>query len=444
MYRHARKHEWGEMIQQCRLHPDEARYIHPSDGTTALHVAVMSRTGYSPPVHAQEDGHTVEPKVPCPAPLEVIEELLLIHPDASKVLCKINSYTPLAYACLVSGEEWNLDDSAAMVGLFLQHARESLSIYTEGGLSALDVHIISFSYKKREQQADDDIMSGRTSTVVMRYLLEADPCLAHVRIREDKVGGPIELLYRCNSGAFLDAVDLDDKSYLKKRAETGKSVLSTINNWWVWKWTILLLKYGTVPYKKKGAPFLAVQAAAGMVGCPLPVLTLALKAFPKQIRQKDVMQGNKGNLPLHEVSTWPCQQDSESTDPVISSRKGMAISALLQEYPEAALITNNYSQTPLELAVASGTSWDGGVRKLVRANPEAVLAPSLATQLPPFLAAAAAANFPSQESQAPPSSKRPEAMHLKAVAKRDLHAIRTIYGLLRADPSVLTKLHFSD
>eukprot|EP00549_Striatella_unipunctata_P006078 CAMPEP_0118712970 /NCGR_PEP_ID=MMETSP0800-20121206/25197_1 /TAXON_ID=210618 ORGANISM="Striatella unipunctata, Strain CCMP2910" /NCGR_SAMPLE_ID=MMETSP0800 /ASSEMBLY_ACC=CAM_ASM_000638 /LENGTH=84 /DNA_ID=CAMNT_0006618251 /DNA_START=44 /DNA_END=294 /DNA_ORIENTATION=+ len=84
-----------------------------------------------------------------------------------------------------------------------------------------------------------------------------------------------------------------------------------------------------------------------------------MRAFPKQIRERDEM-GEDGDLPLHYVCKWPSIQDGTSSDPVVSSRKFMAISALLQEYPEAANINNNWGRMPLIMAIQSGTSWDGG------------------------------------------------------------------------------------
>jgi hypothetical protein len=179
------------------------------------------------------------------------------------------------------------------------------------------------------------------------------------------------------------------------------------------------------------------QAASGLVGCPLPILTLAMAAFPNQIKEKDEMHGSDGNLPLHEVCSWHCEQDTDSLDPVISSRKGMAIAALLQRYPNAAFACNNNDETPLDLAIATGTTWDGGVRKLVRAYPASASIKSSTTGLFPFMTAATVARSTVNSTLPLPSSKRSLMTHLKNMAKRDLQTVRTIYGLLRADPDVL-------
>jgi hypothetical protein len=430
LYRQSWENDWESVASILVAYPEEARYVH-SDGTTALHMAVMSRTGYVINEEIQQRQ----------APLEIIEGLLQVYPDAAMKVCRTNTYSPLAYACLVVEKDCDLTDAEAIVRLLLKYSPLCTKVTTSGSLSALDIHIVSYS-QKHQDVVEEDPLSGRTNTGVLRTLLEHDPSLAKVRIARDKVSGAIELLYRSNANAFLEVVSLDDiKKRTKRRTSSepqdNKAVISEITKWWVWRWVILLLKYGTLPHKKRGARFFALQSAAGLVGCPLPVLTLAMHAFPKQIRLVDVMYGDDGNLPLHEVCAWPCEYDCTSTDPVISSRKGMAIAALLQEYPEAAGLFNRHSQTPLELAVSTGTTWDIGVRKLCRAYPDAVCRRSKTTGLYPFMTAAVAGGEIARQQCPMPSSKRSLMTHLKNLAKQDLQSVRTIYGLLRTNPLVL-------
>jgi len=259
LYRHAKEQAWEEVAIDCKTHADEASYVCPENGTTALHLAVMSRVGYS--LETEEAKH--------PAPLSLIEELLQVNPEAAKVTCHINTYTPLAYACLVSGLDCCLEETNEMVRLFLEYCPESTSVYTSGGLSAVDVHIVSYSQAMGGRVDEGTHLSGRTSTVVLRTLLESFPCLAKVRITNDKLGGPIEILYRCNSQAFLKLVaeyetkrKEREQNRIMTTAETedkNKQVLARISNWWVWRWTVIILKYETLPQKKKGARFLALQ-----------------------------------------------------------------------------------------------------------------------------------------------------------------------------------------
>lgn len=258
LYRHAKDQAWGAVSDDCKTHAEEASYVCPVEGFTALHLAVMSRSGYS--LETEE--------VKSPAPLSLVEELLQIYPEAAKVTCKINTYTPLAYACLVSGPDC-LEETDEMVRLFLKYCPESTSVFTSGGLSAVDVHIVSYSQAMGGRVEEATHLSGRTSTLVLRTLLEKKPSLANVRINSDKLGGPIEILYRCNSQSFLKLVaeyevkrKEREQNLIRTTAETAdknKEVLARISNWWVWRWAVLILKYETLPKKQKGARFFALQ-----------------------------------------------------------------------------------------------------------------------------------------------------------------------------------------
>eukprot|EP00540_Astrosyne_radiata_P003541 CAMPEP_0116844408 /NCGR_PEP_ID=MMETSP0418-20121206/12669_1 /TAXON_ID=1158023 /ORGANISM="Astrosyne radiata, Strain 13vi08-1A" /LENGTH=510 /DNA_ID=CAMNT_0004475353 /DNA_START=206 /DNA_END=1738 /DNA_ORIENTATION=+ len=428
LYKHAKEFRWDKVDADIRKHPEQAHYIH-HDGTTALHLAVMSRTGYVLDRRNQQIQK---------APYEVIEALLQTHPKACTVLCQMHTYSPLAYACLVVSTECDLEDMQTVVGLILKYCPESTKIFTAAGLSPVDVHILSYSQKMIGKVEDSESI-GRSSTTVLRTLLEHDPSLAEVRISKDRVTGPVEILYRSNKNTFVEAVAADDvkQATREKSIASSNAVIAQVTSWWVWRWVILIFKYTTLKKRKKGARFLALHAASGVVGCPLPVLTLAMSAFPKQISMPDEMNPDVGNLPLHEVCSWPCEIDTSSTDPVVPSRKAIAIASLLQGYPEAAVTPNRKEQTALELAVASGTTWDNGVRKLLRAYPSAVSMPSPISRLYPFMIAASVGFKRSRQKEPMPSSKRSLMTHLKNQAKKELYSIRTIYGLLRANPFVL-------
>jgi hypothetical protein len=41
--------------------------------------------------------------------------------------------------------------------------------------------------------------------------------------------------------------------------DKNKRVLAKISSWWFWQWTVLILKYDTLPKKKKGARFFVLQ-----------------------------------------------------------------------------------------------------------------------------------------------------------------------------------------
>jgi hypothetical protein len=190
-------YNWAKVVKRLEDFPREARYV-SSDGTTALHLVVISQVGYS------IDAKQIRQQ---PTPLSLVELFLRSYPNAVKVVCTMNSYTPLAYACLVLGEDCYLEESDAMVRLFLKYCPESTSVLTIGGLSAVDVHIVSYSQALAGKEGEGKNLSGSfNDAVVLRTLLKNNLGLAEVRILRDKVGGPIEILYRCNLQAFLTLI----------------------------------------------------------------------------------------------------------------------------------------------------------------------------------------------------------------------------------------------
>lgn len=427
MYRCARGGEWDRVQLECKLRPKHAKHVSSSEGTTSLHLAVMSRMGYK-----LKSGNNKEHK---PAPLDLIEDLLKAYPEAACVADKENTYTPITYACLVNDESYDVDDALQVVQLLLEYSPNCVEIFTSGGLSPLDVHIVSYSHHYGKQQIEP---IGRSSTGVLRCLLETCPTLAQARLEKDKINGPLELLFRCNTDVFMEAVntepeDSDDEMTVpEKRGSVVKSVSRT----WAWKWSILVLKYHYLAKRPKGAQFLAVHAAADMPACPLPVLSLTMYAFPKQIRVPDEVHGY---LPLHSICSWPCHQEALSEEAVTSARKAAAISAVLQEFAHGAKTYTKDKESALELAIASGTSWEGGLRKIIRANPKAISSQSQRTGLYPFMAAAVKERVDTSMFAPKTNSKRSMIEFQKAVAKNDLQVVKAIYGMLRVNPNVLVR-----
>jgi hypothetical protein len=368
--------------------------------------------------------------------MELIEELLKANPAAACVCDKENTYTPITYACLVNDEKYSIDDAFQLVQLLLQYSPDCVNIFTSGGLSPLDVHIVSYSHHFGKQQIEP---FGQSSTSVLRCLLEKCPSLAQARLEKDKINGPIELLFRCNTDVFMEAVntepeDSDDEMTVpEKRGSVVKSVSKT----WAWKWTILVLKYHYLSKRPKGAQlFFAVHAAADMPACPLPVLSLTMYAFPKQIRVPDEVHGY---LPLHSICCWPCHQEALSSEPVTSARKAAAISAVLHEYSPAAKTLTRKWESALEMAIASGTSWEGGLRKIIRANPKAISRRSQITGLYPFMAAAVQERVDTSRF-APKGNLRKSMNEFQAaMARNDLEVVKAIYGMLRVNPNVLVR-----
>jgi len=359
LYQHARRCEWDDVLKECRENPRDAKFVSKKDGTTALHLAVMSRAN---PVLRDGGFEGYQP-----APRLVIEALLVACPEAAITRCTIKRYTPLTYACLVPTEGYHMGDAADMIVTILRHAPHSAYVFTDDGFSGLDVHILSYS-RSQERNHDEELYSVDTSsTVVLQTLLSEKPELAESRTYKNKVRGPVELLYRCNMDAFKQAVN----------GEQDFQDVSALGDWWAWKWAALLLQYGSYAagqQPKSDKPFRVVQAAAQLVGCPSPILTLAIRMFPQQVSGRDP-RGEIYNMPLHDIASWRCDHESIAGDPLVSRRKAKAIRVILDAYPDAARCTNNMGETALQLAIEAGTPWYAGLATLVHACPKALKFP---------------------------------------------------------------------
>lgn len=650
LYSLAQMYRWDKVETRIESHPEEVRYICPLDGLTTLHLACMSWAGYEMPppqsdvsehsshswgnkssssirhvlsgfprqikarsmqsLHSNGSKSTLQSHddsiVAAPCSLEVIQDLVDGFPEACLMKCRRNSYTPLAYSCLVppipkkdrhskrktaadstaavrnnskraadvavastddktdhspqgddrdehsldekdlhpdddedeepfTAADLTLDDREDLVRLLLDSNRDAASICTRTGLSPLDLHIVSYSKTRGRACADGEGIDGKTTTGVLRALLDADPTMARAgrpftvsaddmeeghssglsggsmgtgggarfsmerkssyrgaASRTDSPVSPLELLYRNNAPAFLTMLAREDEIHNRRTLQTkeeqqsvverqrsctssvfyptaSESVKSTLSEWWVWKWTVLLLKYGTMTRERRGTFFKAVHAAASVGGCPLPLLMLTVRAFPKQIRET----AEGGNLALHIVCSWGSDKvklsDSgndagaedgangnvlaatsnvSTADTVEASRRGMVLCALLGEYAKAAGMSNDEGRYPLSLALCTGGMWDSGIRRLVRAYPDALQIKDGPTGMYPFMIAAVGR----QEAQPPPetaangsSKDNKQEDHggtdsFKARRRRELNEMRTVYELLRQDPRVMEKL----
>jgi hypothetical protein len=471
LYECASKCDWDRVLHECRKYPRDAQYVCPRDGTTALHLAVMSRAN-----PLLRDGELENYKA---APVKVIEELLGACPEAAIMRCSTKKYTPLTHACLVSDRGYDMEDGAEMVRIILNHAPESAYVFTDDGFSALDIHILSYSRFHEEKQ---EIFTGvRTSSVVVKTLLTEKPALADPRTYKHKVRGPLELLYRCNKSEFDEAMETEIGSGDPARKEKMKQRCASVTtgvlaDWWAFKWTLMILKFSFQTKKKTDTPFSAVQAAARVVGCPLPILALVVHAFPEQVLDRDPRE-DIYNLPLHEVCSWRCDADIVSGDPFIIRRKAKAIRCLLSVNLDAARMTNNFGETSLQLAIESCTPWDGGLEDLVRACPKGLRFPRKLRDLPggdgyafstpnqsaalsvcsddsptydpvsaidgmyPFSLAAVMSHVPTSRRKPPTFlySDETPGKHENNLAQKDLESVRSIFGLLRASPTMLDR-----
>lgn len=478
LYEYAQRCEWDRVSKECTKNPWTAKHVSEYDGTTALHLAVMSRAN-----PMMRDGALCLFQ---PAPLCLIEQLIVACPEAAIIRCTEKRYTPLSYACLVADTGYDMSDSAKMVQIILMHSPHCSLVFTDDGFSALDVHTISYS---RLHQEKEEVYSstGRSSTVVLRALLNECPSLASARSYGSRVRGPLELLYRCNLKEFKQASGEDiarasKNSHLKKQAHS--SVFSTLSDWWAWKWVLHLLEASSLLQKndtEELAPFSAVHAASQLVGCPVPILALAIDAFPEQVKARSYREGLH-NCPLHDVCSWVLDDMFIDGDPFVVKRKRRAIAMLLEAFPKAARMTNNLGDTPLQLAIETCTPWDS-LEVLVRAFPRALTIPrslelcredsplanavalhnedvgsvgsdedewdedaiNAVEGMYPFMVAGVMSHVPERRNHSPSFifAGQERGQHQKNLENKDLGSLRSIFGLLRAKPEALA-LFFED
>jgi hypothetical protein len=294
------------------------------------------------------------------------------------------------------------------------------------------------------------------------------------------VRGPVELLYRCNLNEFKEASGQEIAVFGKSNKKSSTcSVRSTLSQWWAWKWTLILLEVASqfdaddTAVEEEMTSFLAVHAAAQLEGCPVPILALAMDAFPDQVKLRNTRNG-LNNCPLHYVCGWVSDALCINGDPVIVKRKRKAISLLLEAFPKAARMTNNLGETPLHLAIETCSSWET-LEDLVRMFPAALTIPrniencredsplfkamayhnddlgSVGSDewepdaiesiqgMYPFMIAAVLSHVPDRRVNGSiiyDYSKNRD-KDGKGLQLKDLESLRSIYGLLRAKPLAL-------
>lgn len=438
MYKAALTYEWEDVVSRTFTYPMEATYVH-GDGSTVLLLAIISRVVYSNCTTI--DGQLIRDvwNFSCdkaPAPLDVIGALVNANPEAVKIRCKRLGYTPLTYALLVP--RTSDFEAESLVRLLIESKSDNVFVSTASGRSPLEIHIQSYSQTHgtlhfMTTNENDAIKSTR----MLQILLE--PGLNTTQKGECKADSLgcistsklLEVLYECNSSAILDALECASISSGRNNSLSMKD----LNGWWVWQWMLVLLKYSVADTWTHGSEFSATHAAVSLDnGCPMPLLMLLVRAFPNQARIPCPMTGTN-RYALHSVCCWG-GKESSNDDPMNYSRKQMAISAMLREYPAATSITDSEERTPLCLALENRTLWNGGVSKLYRAFPGALHVPNPQTGLYPFMTAASAA--PQRSGETRSDSSNVKSKNTASIGNtKELQQLWTIFGLLRAAPEVI-------
>lgn len=184
---------------------------------------------------------------------------------------------------------------------------------------------------------------------------------------------------------------------------------------------------------------------------PEPILDMAIQARPELLRERD----ETGSYVLHQAAATLTHSPQRARD---------VLHSVLDAFPAAARVRDNYGRSPLAIALASGKVWkDSAVQALWQAAPEALAWRDGKTGLPPVLVAATAmaplwtgteessfaalGNDPcglltgkQQEllrRRSLSSAETNRAKHQYGTGDPDVDALETVYSLLQADPSVL-------
>jgi hypothetical protein len=146
---------------------------------------------------------------------------------------------------------------------------------------------------------------------------------------------------------------------------------------------------------------------------PLHIVTSSVQQRkPSSRAQVDALLGRSGRCPRYTKLV-------ERT-PRPSLYKVSIIKILLEAHPDAAAVKNNQGRYPLHLALASGKTWDGGIRELVTSYPDAVREADPVTGLFPFHLAATV-------------------NEVSTVQSVHVQRLNVIYEMLRTDPVVASQ-----
>jgi hypothetical protein len=368
--------QWVEILEaSCDI--DAVSYVHPVSSLTALHLAVMARD----PAHSR-------------ARLGVIRSLLLSSLKPTEVKCEKHGYTPLAYAC-VATTIGDLEHDAAVVKVLLEHNSKAFRVRSNEGHTPLDVHILTMSRLQQRTRSEDrlprsgsnHLKSKGSCTSVLKALVENDMGISIPR--------SLDLLLAFNSLHVMEHVTQEEarsslvrlRDRRRQRAAASSGAIASsgaeqeqqppvparlpvqagsriCQGFWVWEFVVTVLRaehehaYRAV---KPVPPFNALHTASQIVGFPPAFAILCMRAYPSQLRTPSCV-GDSG-LPIHSVAGWEGNDDNGT-----QARKAITLAEMAHEHPTSCRYRNRQGKTPLSLALESGTSWQGGVRRLTLAQ----------------------------------------------------------------------------
>ena len=395
--------DWVTILEYV-IQGDQAQFVHPVTKLTPLHLAVTLNN------HSNDNSSRDATKI------EVVKTLLEVFPKAASIQCVCRGFTPLMYSCIVQSEN-DIITTAAIVKLLLEHNPSCFHMISNEGQSALDIHIITMSRLQQRMNMEQQRIFSTDKSATRAKQFSNRFCAVIKALTEFQgaelchlIPATLDLLYSCNALAIGELVSEEEEfevmsmkpsKHRKGRSSNeaprlfnenrvdactlGRSTNLAHNyRGWLWECVLTVLRsYHAYSSQNKLVasvalpPFDAVHTASQIPDFPLVFTLLLLKAYPKQVstrlrHQNARIQENNHNaargdktggigLPLHSVASW------ETTDDMVA-RKSMTLTQLLTEYPAGALVKNHNHQTPLSIALETGTSWYHGVRSLTSAQ----------------------------------------------------------------------------
>ena len=346
---------------------------------------------------------------------ETIKMILTAYP-LSMSMQNNDGYTPLHVACLYKAP-------LEILQLLIEVCPDSTCIQNRFGQTPLFIAI------------------GMGSPVdILRALLLKRPESVHIRDIEGT--STISLAWQLLlSGKHVDERNLKVKEEVKRSnvnisslavVSRSSSLKGDVRTWMSKIDTLLRASFHNTVEEPlpKGRQWRAVHAACAGGTVPPDVLAFALQI----LRSEAVVVNERGNLPLHIAAFAP--PHTADCSPQLGT--GRSIDMLLKISAKAAFYTDKKGRLPLHLALASGKTWDNGVKRLIDVFPESERMRDPVTLLYPFMLAACENDYRCKED----NSGYQESLEGKPKTRKadaELASINTIFMLLRSAPKFITK-----
>jgi hypothetical protein len=365
LYENAQVGDWESLRTRLDSHPKEARYQDKCKNMP-LHVACRRQP-----------------------PPDVIEALIQAHP-AALTSPTLDKMTPLHFACFCGSEP-------ATIQVLLCHERQGSKLRDMvDRRGRTPIHCVCSGFRSAHRLD------------VIRLLLKLDPSCAVVA--DERGRTPLSLLADDYAEELQTALsdEMTSQEVLASCQEDSGALFEC------WQVTMLLLRAayrGTIDgetnpncfvdneVKNVDGEFQELHAAVGVDACPLVLVRLVLKAMPESVQAFDP----DSNLPLHIASRtnscrlavdedeWTTHSIGEvynsefgpglsmsdsvrgnrtkpSTTKKTSPREDVTVD-LLDLYPEAAAVSDEFGKLPFILAIEAGKNFKTCLQPLWKAHP---------------------------------------------------------------------------